>query len=215
MRRKGARRLLPAHDRAPLVVLEGQVAPGLHPLRIHRAEDGLAGGAHGQALLQGLGAALGDPGDLGREALDVIGLLEQQALGDQHGHGHVLVASRLEAGVQLLLDQLPDAVAVGLDRHAAAHGRVVHQVCLQHDVGIPLREVLAARGDVLDELLIVLLGHRGFLLIAVGKAVGKEKNLRPMQGRRKVIFAVPPGLARRARSIPLTRGDAGVLGAGA
>ena len=77
------------------------------------------------------------------------------------------MAGALELGVQLLLDQLPDAVAVGLDRHAAAHGRIVHEVGELHDVGIPLGKVLAARRDMLHKLLLILLGHGGVPLFHI------------------------------------------------
>ena len=128
--KEGARALFPAHHAAPLVVLHGQVAPAAHPLGIHGAEDRLARGAHGQALLQLLAAALGHPRHLRREALHVLGLLEQQAFGDEHGHVDVLVAAFLEAAVELLLDALPDGEAVGADDHAAANRRVVNQLAL-------------------------------------------------------------------------------------
>ena len=60
------------------------------------AEHRLAGGAHRKALLQRVAAAGGDPGDLGRKAVDQLALLLQQALGDEHGHGHVLMAGGLK-----------------------------------------------------------------------------------------------------------------------
>ena len=169
-----ARALLPAHDVAPLVVLHGQVAPGLHPLGVHRAEDGLRRGADGQALGQGLAAALGDPSALRRKALDVVGLLHEQALGQEHGHVDVLVPGLLELGVQVLLDQLPDAVAIGLDDHAAAHGRIVDHVGLADHVRVPLGEVHVAGRDLLDEFLL------GFVLCHDSSSLfGAKKRLRP------------------------------------
>ena len=47
------------------------------------AEHRLAGGAHRKALLQRVAAAGGDPGDLGRKAVDQLALLLQQALGEK------------------------------------------------------------------------------------------------------------------------------------
>ena len=154
-----AGRLLPAHDGAPLVVFERQVAPALHPLGVHRAEDRLARRANRQTLGQRLGAALRDPRDFRREALDVIRFLEQQALRNEHRHAHVLVAGALEFRVELLLNQLPDAVAIGLDGHAAAYRGVIHQIRQTNHVRIPLGEILAARGDVLNKLLLTFLRH--------------------------------------------------------
>src|SRR5699024_5119608 len=84
-----------------------------------------------------------------------LGLLEQQAFGDEHGHVDVLVAAFLEAAVELLLDALPDGEAVGADDHAAANRRVVNQLALENHVGIPLGEIHVARGDVLHEALLL------------------------------------------------------------
>ena len=64
-----------------------------------------------EPLLELLVAAPGDPGDLRRKALDVLRLLHQQALGDEQREVRVDVARRLEAPVELLLDQLPDGVS--------------------------------------------------------------------------------------------------------
>jgi hypothetical protein len=52
----------------------------MYPLGIHGAYDGLAGGAYGKALRKLFVAAVRDPRHLGREALHMLGLLEQQAL---------------------------------------------------------------------------------------------------------------------------------------
>ena len=77
------RHLFPAHDVGPLVDEHGQIAPGLNPLLIHHAEDRLRRRTDDQLLLELLGAALGDPGHLRREAFDVLGLAHQQASGNE------------------------------------------------------------------------------------------------------------------------------------
>ena len=169
--------LFPAHHRTPLVVLHRQIAPGLHPLGVHGAEKRLRGRADGQALGQHLVAALRHPGHFRREAFDVLGLLEQQALGDEHRHGHVLVPRGLEALVQLRLHALPQGVAVGLDDHAAAHGRVVHQVGLEDDIGIPLGKVLTAGRDV---------RHKFLLVVFLAHVLPSKKIPPPLHGRRSV-----------------------------
>ena len=111
------------------------------------AEQGLAGGADAVAFLQLLTAAIGDPGALGGEALHVVLLLLQQALGNEHGHGNVLVARGLELPVQLLLHVLPDGVAIGtVDEHALYAG-VVNKLRLFAHVGEPLGEVHITGGD--------------------------------------------------------------------
>ena len=52
-----------------------QVAVALHPLGEVAVDDRLAGGPHDDGLLELLAAAVGDDGQLGAEALDVLGLL--------------------------------------------------------------------------------------------------------------------------------------------
>ena len=73
----------------------------------------------------------------------------------------------LELRVELLLNQLPNAVAVGLNRHAAADGGVIHQIRQTHNVGIPLGEIHVTRGDVLNKFLLTFLRHDFFLTLFV------------------------------------------------
>lgn len=114
------------------------------------AEHRLAGGAHRKALFQRVTAASRDPGDLGGEAVDQLALLLQQALGDEHGHGHVLMAGGLKAGVQVLLDVLPDGVAIGTQHHEALDAGILDQLGLGADIGIPLGEIDLLCGDRFD-----------------------------------------------------------------
>ena len=147
MAQEGAAGLLPAQDAAPLVVELGQVPVGVDDVLVVLAEQGLAGGADAVALLQLLTAAAGDPGALGGEALHVVLLLLQQALGDEHGHGHILVSGGLELPVQLPLHVLPDGEAVGaVDEHTLDAG-VVDELRLFAHVGEPLGEVHVPGGD--------------------------------------------------------------------
>jgi hypothetical protein len=58
------------------------------------------------------------------------------------------VAGGLEAYIQLVLQQLPDGVAVGLDDHAALDDfSRFGEVALKNHVLIPGREIVAARCD--------------------------------------------------------------------
>ena len=143
------------------------------------AEQRLAGGAHAQALFQLVQAAVGDPGHLGGKALHVVLLLLEQALGDEDGHGHVLMAGGLEHAVQDVGDVLPDGVAVGAQDHAALHAGIVHQLRLEAHVGVPLGKILVDGGDGLHQFLL-LFAHlrRSFLF-------GLVKNTPPhlLQGR--------------------------------
>src|SRR4026207_405713 len=92
-----------------------------------------------------------DPGALGREALDVLLLALEQALRDEEREVGVDVAGLLDAPVHVALHVLPDAVAVGLDDHAALDRAVVGEVGLEHDVQVPLRVILGLRGDLLGD----------------------------------------------------------------
>jgi len=79
----------------------------------------------------------------------MLGLFLQKALRDEQREIRVLVAGRLETAIQAALDAFPQLVAVRLDDHAAAHRRIVGQVGLLHDIGIPLGEIFALRGNAL------------------------------------------------------------------
>src|SRR2546422_11586684 len=67
-----------------------------------------------------------------REPLHVLGFPREEAHGDEEREVGVPVARRLEHVVQGALHQLPDAVAVGPDHHAAAHRRIVRQRSEEH-----------------------------------------------------------------------------------
>ena len=152
---EGTGGLFPAHHAAPLVVLHGQLTVAVQHAGPVVTEHGLAGGTHRQALFQLVRAAHRDPRHLRREAIDQLAFLLQQALGDQHGHGHVLVAGCLEPGIHVLLDQLPDGLTVGAQDDETLHAGVLHQFCLHADVGVPLCKVFFLAGDRLHKLLVV------------------------------------------------------------
>src|SRR5438034_3247867 len=82
-----------------------------------------------------------------------LGLLREKALRDEQREIGVLVAGRPEHVVQGALHQLPNAITVGSDHHAAAHRRVIRQLGLHDDVVVPLSEILGAGSDLLG------LGH--------------------------------------------------------
>ena len=140
------RHLLPADDVRPLVDEDRQIAPRLNPLRVHRADDRFRRRPDDERLLELLVAAVRDPGDLRREAFDVLRLLHQQALGNEQREVRVDVAGRLEPRVERLLDQLPDRVAVRPDDHAALDRRVVGQLRAADDVEVPAAEKSCERG---------------------------------------------------------------------
>jgi hypothetical protein len=138
----------------------------MDPLGVCGADDRLRSRADGQALLERLVADVGDPGDLGGETRDVLGFLHQVAFGDEQGEIGVEVAGGLDPAVQAVAHVFPEGVAVGLDDHAALDVGIVGQVGLAHDVDVPLRKILGARGQRLLKGLPFLLGHdRGLLMI--------------------------------------------------
>ena len=148
----------PAHDIGPLVDQHGQVAMAADPAREGVADDGLRGGPHHQRLFQ-LGvriglqlavdllqAVMGDDRHFLGEAFDMIGFLGDEGEGDEEREIAILMAGRLDAAVQLLLDQFPHAIAPGLDHHGAAHRAGLGHVGVAHHRLVPVGEAFA--GDV-------------------------------------------------------------------
>ena len=125
---EGTGGLFPPDDGAPLVIEHGQLPVALQHIVPVVAEHGLRGGPEGQTLLQLLAAAVGDPGHLRGEALHQLPLLFQQALGDQHGHGHIHMAGFFEHPVHDALNILPNGIAIGPQDHKALDGGVIHQL---------------------------------------------------------------------------------------
>ena len=150
---EGTGGLFPAHHAAPLVVFHGKLAVAVQHAGPVVAEHGLTGGTHGQTLFQLVGTAHCDPRHLRREAIDQFAFLLQQAFRDQHGHCHVLMAGGLEAGIHVLLDQLPDGLTIGAQDDETLHTGILHQLCLDADIGVPLCKVFFLTGDRLYELL--------------------------------------------------------------
>ncbi len=152
------RHLLPADDVRPLIDEDRQIAPRLHPFRVHRADDRLGRRPDDELLLELLAAAVRHVGDLRRKAFDVLRFLVQEAFGNEQREVRVHVAGRLDPRIERLLNQLPDRVAVRPDDHAALDRRVVGQLRAADDVEVPAREVLRARRDFGDER-VGLFGH--------------------------------------------------------
>ena len=137
-----ARAQLPAHDVRPLIDLQRQVAVARDPARERGVDDRLGRRAHHRRLRQLLAAADGDDRQLGAEALDVVGLAAQVALGDQQREVGVARAAGLDPVVEAPLQELPDAVRPRADDHRAADRAVLGQLRLGHHVLVPAREVL-------------------------------------------------------------------------
>ena len=151
---------LPADHVVPQVHQQGQIAVGLDPVLHAVGDDRLARGSDRKPLVERLTSGVGNPCDLRVEALDVLGFLFEEGLGNEEREVDVAVARSLDVAVKFGLHRFPDRVAVGSDDHAAANRRVVGQFCLQDNVVIPARKVLGLTRDAGYE---TLLGH-AFLL---------------------------------------------------
>jgi hypothetical protein len=133
VRQEEARAHLPTHHVPPLVDEQRQVAIAADPALKRVADHSLGGRAHDQrfgergvgvrhqAAALGLKPVMGDDRHLLGEPLHMLALLREEAQGNEEREIAVVVAERLDAAVQLRLDQLPDAVAPRLDDHTAAH----------------------------------------------------------------------------------------------
>ena len=53
----------------------------------------------------------------------------------------------LEHVVERALHQLPNGVAMRLDDHTTAHGRVIRELCLNDKLVVPLAKILSLRGN--------------------------------------------------------------------
>ncbi len=148
------RGLFPSHHAAPLVVELGQVAVGVDDLFVVLTEQGLGGRTHSQTLGELFLTADRHPRTLRRKALHMILFALQKALGNKHGHIDVFVTGLLEASVHVRLHQLPNRVAVGTDNHAALDARIISQLRLFDNVGVPFCKILVAARDSLDHLFI-------------------------------------------------------------
>src|SRR5206468_12389879 len=90
---------------------------------------------------------MGDERDLLGEPLDVLSFFREETHRNEQWEVGVLMAGRLDQVVERPLHQLPHAVAVRPDDHAAADRRVVRHLRLHDDVAVPLAEVLGAWCD--------------------------------------------------------------------
>ena len=136
-----ARRFLPPHHVRPLIDEDRQIAVRLHPAGVHHADDGFRRGPDSKPLGEFFAAPFGHPRDFWRESLDVFGFAHEQAFGDEQRKIRVLMARRFESCIELGADVLPDRVPVGTEDDAAAHRCVIHELCAQADLRIPIGDI--------------------------------------------------------------------------
>jgi hypothetical protein len=77
------------------------------------------------------------------EAFYVLSFARKETLGDEQGEIGILRTRLLEHCIKLVLHFLPDGIAVRLDDHATAHGRLLGQVGFHDKVIIPLAVVVS------------------------------------------------------------------------
>ena len=142
----------PANHAAPLIVQHRQVTVRMQHMAEMVAEHRFAGGAHSKALFQRVRTACSDPGNFGGKAVYQLALLFQQAFGDQDGHRDVFMAGLLELRVHDALDVFPDRIAVWPQDRKALDGRILDQLRLAADIGVPLGKIDLHIGDLLDFL---------------------------------------------------------------
>jgi hypothetical protein len=110
-----------------------------------------------QRLLELLAAGVGDDRELGREALDVLGLALQVRHRDEQREVRVDVPGVLEPLVELAWSSSQIRVAVRPDDHRALGGPAVGQLGLEDDLVVPGGHVLAEGRDAE----VALLAHGG------------------------------------------------------
>lgn len=85
---------------------------------------------------------MGDDGTLLGESGHVLGLPAEERLRDEKREVGVHRAGLLEHRVKGVLHLLPDCIAIRLYDHTSPDGGLLRQVCLHHQIVVPLRIVL-------------------------------------------------------------------------
>mmetsp|Transcript_64495 Transcript_64495/g.140417 ORF Transcript_64495/g.140417 Transcript_64495/m.140417 type:complete len:214 (-) Transcript_64495:520-1161(-) len=133
---------LPSHNAAPLVELDGEISVGLHPIGVRSVHGRLARGTDSHWLFDVLVAELRHPGQLRREVVEVVLLLLNVALRDEHGEVAVLNPNQLDLGVQPALNELPDPVGPLPQDEAALHRVGLDQLSLLNHLLVPQGHVV-------------------------------------------------------------------------
>ena len=89
----------------------------------------------------------------------MVFFLLQKTFGNEQGHINIFMSRGLETLVQLLLNQLPNGIAIGTDNHAAFNTGIIHKVCLFDNICVPSAEIDLHGGDFFNHFFIVI-GHK-------------------------------------------------------
>ena len=148
-------RLLPANNRAPLVIYLWQIPVGLHFIFIKVTEQCLRCRTHTHSLLKWLQSSMCHPCNLRCKAFYVVFFHLKQTLRYKHWHVYILHACLFKLCVKLLLDLLPDRIAGRLDDHTSLDAGVVTKLRLFHYVCVPLCEILIHGSNRFHKFLVV------------------------------------------------------------
>src|SRR5271170_6628859 len=102
---------------------------------------------------------MSDDGDFGREALDVLRLLLQEALRDEERKVGITRAGLFNPAIEFVAQFLPDGEAVRPKNDTSAYRRIIRQLGADDYFVVPCREILAPGRDF---LLILLLSHADY-----------------------------------------------------
>ena len=130
----------------------------MDPVLIRVPDDGLRGRTHDEfffelgsgidldtaLILLGAQTVMGYHGTLLGKTLDVLGLAAQERFRNQQGEVGVLSASLLKHLVKLLLHLLPDSIAIRLDHHTSAYGRLLCHIGLYNQIIEPLAVIIGS-----------------------------------------------------------------------
>ena len=147
--------LFPSYNVTPLIIKLRKVTVRMNYIFIVIAEKCFRGRTNYKALSELILSTHGNYCALGSKACNVILFLLQKALRDKHRHINVLVTELLEARVKIVLNVLPDSVAVRTDDHTALNAGIVNKLRFLYYVCVPLSKINVHCRDLLYHFFIV------------------------------------------------------------
>ena len=98
----------------------------------------------------GFEAIVGDHSTFFGKALNVVSFFGKIALGDEHREVSILHTGSLKTSIQILLNALPNGIAIRFNHHTAAHIGLFGKVCFHHQFVVPARVIYAAFGQIFE-----------------------------------------------------------------